>query len=324
MSTTTKIEVPTWNGNRDTFDTYQYKLGAYAAIKKCSDALNRSKMATCITQSAYDAHVASGTTDPADVRAMKLFKDNEELTGTYILGQSSTVGTNAIRKTVSADFPLGKVCLALSALALVNKPKDVTAEIEMEAEVRKVVLKGANDYYTDVTNLLAQFDCIMTELALLKDMAQKTKNTTYIKMIAEEMESSNPSFQSACLKIHALQRMVNVSNKVEPEKKSKEVSLSTVGTCSKSKGGKASATKCPHCQGNHSRKECNKLKEALKKQGKCPHCDKEGHLKDECFKEYPDKKPSWMKGKFGSAKTETSTGSLEVQLASLEQDFHMA
>ena len=67
MSITTKIEVPTWNGNRDTFDTYQYKLGAYAAIKKRSDALSKSKMATCITQAVYDGHVASGTTDPADL-----------------------------------------------------------------------------------------------------------------------------------------------------------------------------------------------------------------------------------------------------------------
>jgi hypothetical protein len=69
------------------------------------------------------------------------------------------------------------------------------------------------------------------------------------------------------------------------------------------------------------RKECNKLKEALKKQGNCPHCGKEGHLKDECFKQYPDKKPKWMKGKFGTRRTETSTSNLEVQLASLEQDF---
>jgi hypothetical protein len=108
MSTTRKIEVPV---------SYQY-IGAYAAIKKCSVALSESKMAACITQFVYDGYVASGTTDVADVRVMKLFKDNEELTGTYILGQSSTVGTNAIRKTVSANFPLGKVCKALAALRL--------------------------------------------------------------------------------------------------------------------------------------------------------------------------------------------------------------
>jgi hypothetical protein len=44
-------------------------------------------------------------------------------------------------------------------------------------------------------------------------------------MISEEMGKSNPNFQNACLAIHALQGMVNVSNKVESEKKGKEVSI---------------------------------------------------------------------------------------------------
>ena len=110
--------------------------------------------------------------------------------------------------------------------------------------------------------------------------------------------------------------MVKVSNKTE-EKKVKEVTLSNVGTGNNKKAG----GKCSHCQGSHNRKDCNKLKEALKKQGKCPHCSKEGHLKDDCFVKYPDKKPKWMKGKFGGSSTETSAGNLEVQLASVEQDF---
>lgn len=68
----------------------------------------------------------------------------------------------------------------------------------MEAKVRKVVFKGANDYYTTVTNLLAQFDCTMPDIALLKDMAQKTKNTTYVKMMAEEMEKMEVSIIRFC------------------------------------------------------------------------------------------------------------------------------
>jgi hypothetical protein len=112
--------------------------------------------------------------------------------------------------------------------------------------------------------------------------------------------------------------MVNVSNKTE-EKKVKEVTLSNVGTSNNNK--KKAGAKCSHCQGSHSCKDCTKLKEALKKQGKCPQCSKEGHLKDDCFAKYPDKKPKWMKGKFSGSSTETSAGNLEVQLALLEQDF---
>jgi hypothetical protein len=319
MSTSIKIEVPTWDGKRDTFDTYVYKLRAYAAIKKIIDALDEAKMRACITQAEYDALVAGATSTLGDVAAKKLFKDNEELTGIYVLGQLSQAGINAIRKTVSDDFPLGKVVEAIKSLSLVNKPADRTAEIEMESEVQKVVFKNANDYFTEVTDILAQFDCTMSEINLLKDMAKKTKNTTYIKMIHDEMDVASPSFQKACLEIHKLQRMVNVSNKTE-EKKVKEVTLTNVGT-GNPKGPKV--TKCSHCQGSHSRKECTKLKELLKKQGKCPHCNKEGHLKDECFAKYPEKKPKWMKGKFGgSGGAEVSAGNLEIQLASVDgQDF---
>jgi hypothetical protein len=73
-----------------------YKLRVYAAIKKIIDALNESKMNGCCTQSQYDAQVSSGSTDTDVVAAKKLFKDNEELTGIYILGQSSQDGINAI------------------------------------------------------------------------------------------------------------------------------------------------------------------------------------------------------------------------------------
>jgi hypothetical protein len=149
------------------------------------------------------------------------------------------------------------VCEALKALSLVNKPNDFTAEIELESEVRKMLFKGANDYHTEVTNLLVQFDCTMSDVNLLKDMATKTKNTTYVQMIHDELNKRNPNYQAACLAIHRLQRMVNVSNKTE-EKKVKEVTLSNVGTSNNK--GKAGA-KCSHCQGNHARKDCTKLKE---------------------------------------------------------------
>jgi predicted DNA-binding ArsR family transcriptional regulator len=202
MSTSTRVK-------RDTYDTYKFKLTAYVAVKKLRDALDETKMIGCCTQSEYNAHVASRSRDAAVVAAKKLFEDNEALSGTSSIGQSSMVGINAICKTMSDEFPLGRVCDTLKALSLVNKLNDFTAEIKLESEVRKVLFKGANDYHTEVTNLLAQFDCTMSDVTLLKDMATKTKNTTYVQMIYEELKKGNPNFQAACLAIHRLQRMVN-------------------------------------------------------------------------------------------------------------------
>jgi hypothetical protein len=55
MSTSMRVKVPTWDGKCDTYDTYKFKLTAFAAIKKQMDALDEIKMATCITQSKYNA-----------------------------------------------------------------------------------------------------------------------------------------------------------------------------------------------------------------------------------------------------------------------------
>jgi hypothetical protein len=74
---------------------------AYVAVKKQRDALDKTKMIGCCTQSEYDAHVASGSTDAPVVAAKKLFEGNEALSGTYSIGQLSMIGINTIRKTMS-------------------------------------------------------------------------------------------------------------------------------------------------------------------------------------------------------------------------------
>jgi hypothetical protein len=51
MSTSTRVEIPTWDGKQDTYDTYKFKLMAYAAVKKLRDALDETKMIGCCTQS---------------------------------------------------------------------------------------------------------------------------------------------------------------------------------------------------------------------------------------------------------------------------------
>jgi hypothetical protein len=101
MSTSIKIEVPTWDSKRDTFNTYVYKLRAYTAIKKIIDALDEAKMRGCITQAEYDNLISGGSSTLTDVAAKKLFKDNEELTGIYVLGQASQAARQANVTVVS-------------------------------------------------------------------------------------------------------------------------------------------------------------------------------------------------------------------------------
>ena len=79
-----------------------------------------------------------------------------------------------------------------------NKPADRTAEIEIWSPKCRRWSSRTPTIFTEVTDIFSQFDCSMTEINLLKEMAKKTKNTTYIKMIYDEMDATSPSFQKAC------------------------------------------------------------------------------------------------------------------------------
>eukprot|EP00970_Alexandrium_tamarense_P017381 scaffold9352_cov101-Alexandrium_tamarense.AAC.1 len=122
------------------------------------------------------------------------------------MGQENKLGVNAIRNTMNDDFPLGRVCDALASLQRVMKPRDVTAEIEMMGELFKVRFSMAEDYYNEVTSIMNNYDCSMSDREILKIMATKTGNTSYVILIQAELAKSVPSFQDLCVTISSTQR----------------------------------------------------------------------------------------------------------------------
>ena len=53
-TSSTKVDIPRWDGTRESYSTYSFKINALCSVLKCSDALNPTKMANCPTQSEYD------------------------------------------------------------------------------------------------------------------------------------------------------------------------------------------------------------------------------------------------------------------------------
>ena len=157
-------------------------------------------------------------------------------------------------------------------------------------------------------------------MELLKSLAGKAGNTTFIKMINDELAQTTPSFESCCVEIAALQRLAKVKTGQTQQPKQKEVSLPNQSSGGGSGGsGDSNSKMCSHCGDPHKHSDCKKLKEALSKQGDCMRSRKKGHLHDTCFQKYPDKKPKWLKLK-RSKTSEASASNLEVTLASV-QDF---
>ena len=314
----TKISPPKWDGKRETFDVYDWQFRNFAALSSLSDALEPSIMANCPTKTEYSA-LDKLSTDPAVLAKIKIYRDNEKLCGMFVYGNNSAVGKAALKATSSADFPLGLIHVALDRLADSYIPKDITAEIDLENQVQQVRFKRGTEYYAEVTEVLSHFTCTLSEKELIKDMAKKTQNSTYAKMISDELRKPTPNFKLLCDELDSVQRLAGLSlSGSKSNKKEKEVALASQ---EKSKSDAKVKSNCSYCNGKHKRKDCKKLKAALEKQGKCPHCDKEGHLDSECFIKHPEKKPSWF-GKKSKGGSETSANNLEIQVVNIDsQDF---
>ena len=137
LNLSTKVTCPTWNGERDTYSTYIFKLKAVALSSECSDAFNASKMATLITQTEYDS--LDKTSQDATVREkIRLWKANEMIAGYFTLGQESQAGINAIKTTQTDDHPMGLVYLAIEKLDKKFNPKDTTAKVLMKTAVETI------------------------------------------------------------------------------------------------------------------------------------------------------------------------------------------
>jgi hypothetical protein len=73
--------------------------------------------------------------------------------------------------------------------------------------VEAVTFKQADDYRTDVNHVMRKYDHKLNDTELLEIMVGKTGNTTFIKEINNELKKVNPSFDSCCIEIAALQRI---------------------------------------------------------------------------------------------------------------------
>ncbi len=93
-------------------------------------------MGTCPTKAEYEHFVVS--TDAGEKKLTKLYQQNKRACAIMVIGQKTNHGLAMIEKTKTADFPHGIAWKAIETMKQKNKPKDMSAEIEMEAELQKV------------------------------------------------------------------------------------------------------------------------------------------------------------------------------------------
>ena len=100
------------------------------------DSMDSTIMATCPAKVQYDQYVVSNDAD--EKKLAKLYEQNKRACTIMVIGQKTNHGLAMIEKTKLDDYPHGIAWKAIETMKRKNKPKDMSAEIEMEAELQKV------------------------------------------------------------------------------------------------------------------------------------------------------------------------------------------
>lgn len=318
------FSVPKWDGKPDTCPRYIDQFEAVAEMNGMREVLDVALMESttygCPTESEYQGmDKSTSATDPVKKRIF-LYKSNNKMCAVYVLGQETNHGLAKLKDTKSSDYKAGKIWEVIAALTKSNRPKDITAEIMLEAEIKNIEFRDANEYVDKVKDVLAKYDVAMSDTELIKIMASKVQSQTYVQMIIKHLETTPPhDFDAVCDEIAKNQRLAKATGVLKTEKPGKEVTLtSTEGTQGAFKGA------CGHCgEKGHKRADCPK-KKGGKSDKQCPHCNKKGHDEKDCWKKHPDKAPQWFKD-LQAKKKETSNVELMVAAIDLEgserQDF---
>ena len=311
------VTIPKWNGKPETFPRYAEQIEVLALYYDLGKVMIKTEMSACPTKSVYNG-LDKTSTDPNVIQQIKLYKGNNRLCAIFVLGQQSNLGLAAMKATKSIDHPQGVLWKAMEKLKTRHKPRDVTAEIELEAELKNIEFKGANDYYNEVLDVNSRFDTAKTDTELIKIMAAKVKSATYVNKILHHLRqpTANHSLEEMCNKIAKVQRLTKSTGK--PKSDGKEVTLANAEA---NKGFKGKCNKCG--QVGHKKKDCPQKQGGGENNSskECTGCGRKGHTAENCWKTHPDKAPQWYKDKVGSNKSEAAGGSVEVMLASIPQDF---
>ena len=320
--------VPKWDGAQDTCARYIAQVMALSEYYDCGDAMDSVAMGNCPTKTEYE--VIGANPSGNDLKRSLLWRQNKRMCAILTLGQASDHGLAVIQKTVTADFPQGKAYRVIEMLMAKNKPKDVSAEIELDAELEKVQFRNANDYYNDVVAVMARFDVVKSDTDLIKIMAKKVNSSVYANEILKHLGDASQAddLETMCEEISKIQRLTK-ANGGNSRGKDKEVQLTSA------EGGKGDFKGiCGHCKKRcgYKRKDCP-LQKASGNGGNsnngggngdktCSHCGRKGHLESGCWKKHPEKAPQWWKDL--QAKGEAAGGSVEIMVASVEADFAQA
>ena len=166
---TSVSSIPTWDGAEATCPRYIAKIEALAVYQQCEDALDKTEMGTCPTKVAYNA-INEATPDAGKNILLSLYRQNEKLVATIVLGQASDHGLAVVQKTKTTDNPSGFMWKSIDAMKKKSKPSNATAEIALDNDLDNIKFTSAKKYYNHVIAAIVRYDVPVSETDLIKKL----------------------------------------------------------------------------------------------------------------------------------------------------------
>ena len=125
------------------------------------------------------------------------------------LGKGSDYGLAVIKKTKSVGHLNGLLHRSVAMLTKKNKTSDVSAEIELDSELKKIQFRMANYYYNLVVTVIARYKVTKIKTELIKIMAKKVSSSMYAKIVIKHLNKTSTSHYSEeiCREISEMQRL---------------------------------------------------------------------------------------------------------------------
>jgi hypothetical protein len=187
------------------------------------DALDPVLMANCPTKMEF---AVLDVTNPTNGPLVELCKANKKLCAIIVLGQGKSHSIALLGTMKSDDFPNGLAHEFVAKAKKANMPSEASTIIELEVELEKIQLNGAMNFYIDVAGVLDKYEVTKTDQELHMLMARKNHNTSYARLILDELMSSSPDFDGLCNSISEIQRLTKSRRKRSTGEK--EVHLASV------------------------------------------------------------------------------------------------
>ncbi len=92
---------------------------------------------------------------------------------------------------------------------------DMSAEIEMEAELQKVQFRSTVDYYNDIVGVTSNYEVKKTDTELIKIMLTKVNSTMFEVMILTYIEdiTNADDLEELCNEIGKIRRLTKANGK---------------------------------------------------------------------------------------------------------------